>query len=170
MWFSRNRSSSSQGRSAMVRSLVSIKWQGQVGAVQGVAVAIDLRGPVVNARSIQSPRSIAGHWSRSFRGCQRPRLSCSLAPHSVRVRSPSGRVGVRRSLRSVGVSTVVHHSVYPVQRRTPNPALVRTGRLRRPAAQLLRWDVLGVAETVSRSLKTTPLHEASVLYTTPVIC
>ena len=136
--FSCSRSSWSQPRSAMVRSLVSIKSQGQVGAVQGVAVGIDLRGPVVNARSVRIARSIAGHWSRSSQGCRRQRLSCRHTPHSVWLRSPSGRVGVRRSLLRGGVSSVVHHSGHPFERRAPNTALVRTGRLRRPAAQLSR--------------------------------
>jgi hypothetical protein len=115
----------------MVRSLVSIKSQGQVGAVQGVAVALDLRGPAVNARSVQIARSIAGHWSRSGQGCRRPRLSCSHTPHSAWLRSPSGRVGVQWSLRSGGVSSVVHHSGHPVQRRAPNPRFERTAEKRR---------------------------------------
>ena len=115
----------------MVSSLVSIKSQGQVGAVQGVAVGIDLRGPAVNARSVQVARSIAGHWSRSSQGCQRQRLSCSHTPHSVWLRSPSGRVGVRRSLLSGGVSSVVHHSGLPVPRRAPNPRFERTAEKRR---------------------------------------
>jgi hypothetical protein len=133
----------------MVRSLVSMKCQGQVRAVQGVAVALDLRGPVVNARSVQIARSIAGHWSRSCQGSQRLRLSCSHTLHSVWLRSPSGRVGVWRPLLSGGVSSVVHHSGHPVQRRAPNPRFERTAekrcfsvprRLRRRAAsQASRW-------------------------------
>ena len=54
-----------------------------------------------------------------------------------------GRVGVWQSLLSGGVSSVVHHSRHPVQRRTPNPRFERTAekrcfsvprRLRRRAA------------------------------------
>jgi hypothetical protein len=136
----------------MVRSLVSIKWQGQVGAVQGVAVPLDLRGPAVNARSVQVARSIAGHWSRSYQGCQRSRLSCSHTPHSVWLRSPSGRVGVRLPLLSGGVWSVVHHGGHPLQRCAPNPRFERTAekrrfsvprRLRRRAAsQASRWASL----------------------------
>jgi hypothetical protein len=115
----------------MVRSLESIQSQGQVGAVQGVAVALDLRGPVVNARSVRVARFIAGHWPRPGQGCQPPRLSCSHTPHSVWLRSPSGRVGVWRSLLSGGVSSVVHHRGHPVQRCAPNPRFERTAEKRR---------------------------------------
>jgi hypothetical protein len=115
----------------MVRSLVSIKSQGQAGAAQGVAVVLGLRGPVVNARSVRVARSIAGQWSRSYQGCQRPRLSCSHTPHSVWLRSPSSRFGVQWSLLSGGVSSAVHHSGYPIHRRAPNPRFERTAEKRR---------------------------------------
>jgi hypothetical protein len=143
MWFSRNRKSWSQARSAMVRSLVSINLQGQVGAVQGVAVALDLRGPVVNARTVHVARSIGGRCSRSGQGRQRQRFSCSYTPHSVWLRSPSGRVGVRRSLLSGAVSSVVHHSGHTFAHRAPNPALVRTRCARRTPQ---RWAYVWISQ------------------------
>ncbi len=132
----------------MVSSLVSIGSSGQVGAVRGVAVGIPRCGQLVDVGSVQHHRCIVGsqHLSvavgpqhrlssgprcRAGRVVRQHRLSCGHTPHSVWLRSPSGRVGVRRLLLSGGVSSVVHHSGHPVQRSAPNPRFERTAEKRR---------------------------------------
>jgi hypothetical protein len=148
MLFSCNLSSWSQPRSAMVSSLVSSWSSGQARAARGVAVGLLRCGQSVDVGSVQCVRSIdgaqhlsgafgpqsrlsSGSWCRAGRVAGQHRLSHSHTPHSVWLRSPSGRVGVRRSLFSGGVWLVVHHSGHPVQRCAPNPRFERTAEKRR---------------------------------------
>lgn len=148
MWFSCNRSSWSQPRSAIVRSLVSIRPSREARAARGVAVGILGCGRVVEVGSVHHQSSIVGSrpfsgavgpqsrlssgaWCRVGRGARPHRLSCGHTPHSLWLRSPAGRVGVWRLLCSGGVSSVVHHRDHPVQRRAPNPRFERTAEKRR---------------------------------------
>ncbi len=123
-----------------MRSLVSIDSSGQASAARGVAMGIDLRGAAGNARSVQIAWSIAGHWHLSGEVGQQHGLSWGRLPHSGWLRSPSGRAGVRRSLHSGGVSSVVHHSSHPIHCCAPNPRFERTAEKRRfSVPRRLRW-------------------------------
>ncbi len=150
----------------MVSSLVSIRSSGQASAARGVAVGIFGCGQSVDVGSVHHERSdvgsqhlsgavglqsrlSSGSWRRAVTVARQHRLSSGHTPHSVWLRSPPGRVCVRRPLLSGGAWSVAHHSGHPVQRCAPNPRFERTAekrrfsvprRLRRRAAsQACRW-------------------------------
>ncbi len=129
-------------------SLVSIQSSGQASAARGVAVGIFGCGQAVDVGSAKRHRSVAGlqhllgavgpqcrlssgPWCRAGRVVRHHQLSCGHTPHSVWLRSPSGRVGVQRSLPSGGAWSVVYHRGHPFQRCAPNPRFERTAEKRR---------------------------------------
>jgi hypothetical protein len=131
-------SSSCLFQSTTVRLVVPLTSLGDAGIPRVAAMAIDRWGPTVNGGPVRVASVSADHWPMSAERWQFHRLCFGHTPRSNQHPFRSDNVAVKQALQSGFAWSVINHRGHPRRRLTPNPALVRTGRLRRPAAQLSR--------------------------------